>query len=255
MVPLLRLKSASQCQQMSLSSLLPDWINLLFYLRDFLFVLPSLVVWDHGSEFVNLLLVLPVYQKEEKVSQYMCLHCIVVKTDGQIWNLLAENDLFFFYCFVLASSHDECWMCVSAVSVFEVVWLLSLFRFYGKRSFWFLDWWCFPSWSRWHPFSNSIYLTPNFLRSCSMDLPRLVGNVLAEIRLPWIFNMRNFKFWQLHWTSWQHLATTAWHLPWSEQCWEKDTFLKPTGRSFRLIGSWSWLPFAFAIIGSFKFGS
>ena len=184
-------QSVSQCCQVSLSSLLPDWINLLFYLRDLLFVLPSLVVWDHGSEFVNLLLVLPVYQKEEKVSQYMCLHCIVVKTDGQIWNLLAENDLFFFYCFVLASSHDECWMCVSAVSVFEVVWLLSLFRFYGKRSFWFLDWWCFPSWSRWHPFSNSIYLTPNFLRSCSMDLPRLVGNVLAEIRLPWIWEISN----------------------------------------------------------------
>jgi hypothetical protein len=40
--------------------LLPDSLNLLFYLVNLFSVSPSLVVWDHGGELVNLLLVLPV---------------------------------------------------------------------------------------------------------------------------------------------------------------------------------------------------
>ena len=40
--------------------LLPDSLNLLIYLGNLFSVSPSLVVWDHGGELVNLLLVLPV---------------------------------------------------------------------------------------------------------------------------------------------------------------------------------------------------
>jgi len=128
-------QSVSQCVHVSLFSLLPDCINLLFYLPDLLSVLPSLVVWDHGGKFVNLLLVLPVIKRREGQSAHVStLYCIVVKIDGQPWNLLAENYLFFFWCLVLVSCHDECWICVRCCKcVWSRLTFISLSN-YGRRS-------------------------------------------------------------------------------------------------------------------------
>ena len=129
---MLRLKSVSQWCQVSLSSLLPDWINLLFYLRDLLFVLPALVVWDHGSEFVNLLLVLPVIKKKRRsVGQQMCLHLYCSQdrwTDFKLtcweWSLLLWLLCACFLPWWMLNVRECCkcvWSCLTFISL-SILW-------------------------------------------------------------------------------------------------------------------------------------
>lgn len=46
--------------ELSLTRLLPDGINLFFYLADFILVAATFMVWDLCIELVNFLLILPV---------------------------------------------------------------------------------------------------------------------------------------------------------------------------------------------------
>ena len=59
----------------SLSGLLPDLCNLLFYLIHLLGILSSIMVRNHGCKLVNLLLILPVgiRKKERMHCERVCL--------------------------------------------------------------------------------------------------------------------------------------------------------------------------------------
>jgi hypothetical protein len=97
------------------------------------------VVWDHGSEFVNLLLVLPVIKKKRRsVGQQMCLHLYCSQdrwTDFKLtcweWSLLLWLICSCFLPWWMLNVRECCkcvWSCLTFISLsilWEKIFLIS----------------------------------------------------------------------------------------------------------------------------------
>ncbi len=127
------------------SCLIPDSLDLSFYFCNLILVPSSLVVWDHRVQFVDLLLVLPIVDKENISKQYVLLlwnyrqwqrkliHWCMHYSADKIY-LLAEGYLVVKLSLVLKACHDVS-MPLLLIVLQKVLWNRLSFV-----SFWIM-WW------------------------------------------------------------------------------------------------------------------